>query len=93
MEISRFSPFDSLKEKLRKQETQSKKFFENLRIYTLVLTRRRKKMILIVSEVEMLNIKLGPDYMENLSPGSQRNPPKMKVAITRRRFQSGLTTW
>lgn len=31
-----------------------------------------------------------PDYMENFSQGSERNPPEMKVAITWRRFQPGL---
>ena len=30
-----------------------------------------------------------PDYMENFSQGSERNPPEMKVAITWRRIQPG----
>ena len=33
---------------------------------------------------------LGPDYMANFSPGPERNPLEMKVAITRGRCQPGL---
>ena len=41
-------------------------------------------------ELTMKILALGPDYMANFSPGPERNPLEMKVAITRGRCQPGL---
>ena len=55
--------------------------------YSLILRALSKLLSKVIKPLSLL--RLGVDYMANFSPGSQRNPLEMKVAITWR-FQPGL---